>query len=465
MSATFEQGYAHNASSPPAAAQGGSHKRIILCCDGTWQDGLETRQKWKYTNVLRLARSINHVDERFDPPIHQVVFYQNGIGTDNIYDKIVGGLTGATLAEKVEEAYGFIAHNYRPGDEIFLFGFSRGAYTARMVGMFIGAIGVLDRTQMDHFASIFLLYQKRGKAESEDEKRQLDEELEPWTGTNGPGQKRVSNIEEAGQFSVKVIGVFDTVGSVGMPEELSLSSEKLKNIFGFPDKHLGHHIERAYQALALNEDRVDFNCAKFEQTADGRRKGQLLKQCWFTGTHCDIGGGFKEHDLSDLSLNWMIANINDVLSMDTDYSCSLLQPQKPWGTLPPHSVLTGIYTLAKRQSREVPTDTDLVTHEYYHSSVLEQADLDPKIADTLKNKPYLVDQLLPWELEIKEMWADMLQTSGSAANRTMEEESLVSYVAALDESDPRAEHLNGWFNKLITKSSIGVLVKELLVFE
>ena len=57
---------------------------------------------------------------------------------------------------------------------------------------------------------------------------------------------------------VRVIGVFDTVGSVGMPEELSLSSEKLKNIFGFPDKHLGHHVERAYQALALNEDRVDF---------------------------------------------------------------------------------------------------------------------------------------------------------------------------------------------------------------
>ena len=91
--------------------------------------------------------------------------------------------------------------------------------------------------------------------------------------------------------------MFDTVGSVGMPEELCLSSEKLKNIFGFPDKHLGHHVERAYQALALNETRKDFvsscahdsvlrlpqyndfqDCAKFEQTSAGRERGQILKQ-------------------------------------------------------------------------------------------------------------------------------------------------------------------------------------------
>ena len=73
-----------------------------------------------------------------------------------------------------------------------------------------------------------------------------------------PGKKKI--ILGPYLWIVRIIGVFDTVGSVGMPEELCLSSEKLKNIFGFPDKHLGHHVERAYQALALNEDRVDFVC-------------------------------------------------------------------------------------------------------------------------------------------------------------------------------------------------------------
>ncbi|KAI0735094.1 hypothetical protein C8Q76DRAFT_791673 [Earliella scabrosa] len=424
MALTKSDDVTNNSVTPlPASSQGGSHKRIIVCCDGTWQDGLDARQRWKYTNITRLARSINHVDDRFDPPVHQVVFYQNGIGTENLYDKIVSGLTGATLAGKVEEAYGFIAHNYRPGDEIFLFGFSRGAYTARMVAMFIGAIGVLDRTDMDNFASIFLQYQKRGKAETEEgmlQKRLLDEKLEPWTGPSGPGKKRVDVTP--GHFSVKIIGVFDTVGSVGMPEELCLSSEKLKNIFGFPDKHLGHHVERAYQALALNETRKDFDCAKFEQTPAGRERGQILKQCWFTGSHCDIGGGFQEHDLSDLSLNWMIANIEDAICFDYDYVTSLPRPQAPWGTLPPHDPIAGIYQLAKVVQRELPTDVDEVTHEVYHSSILEQSELAPAIREIIENKPELVAELLPWEVKVKTSWDEKLTAAlASEADRLTEE--------------------------------------------
>ncbi|RPD82481.1 hypothetical protein L226DRAFT_528639 [Lentinus tigrinus ALCF2SS1-7] len=385
-----------------------TYKRIIVCCDGTWQDGLDARQKWKYTNILRLARSINHVDDRFDPPVHQVVFYQNGIGTENLYDKIIDGVTGASLANKVEEAYGFVAHNYRPGDEIFLFGFSRGAYTARMVAMFIGAIGVLDRTQMDHFASIFLAYQKRGKAEDEEEKRLLDEELEPWTSSSASGKMRVK--AGPGHFSIKVIGVFDTVGSVGMPEELTLTSQKIKNIFGFPNHRLGHHIKRAYQALALDETRADFTCAKFEQTQMGRESGQVLKQCWFTGSHCDIGGGFEEHDLSDLTLNWLIANIEDALSFNYDYVTSLPQPDAPWGTQPPHDPLTGIYKVAKVSRRQPPSETDEVTHETIHPSVMAQPNLSTEVKHALDSHPSILHQLLPWEIKVKEVWDAKLQS-------------------------------------------------------
>ncbi|KAL4069650.1 hypothetical protein V8B97DRAFT_603958 [Scleroderma yunnanense] len=136
-------------------------KRIIVCCDGTWQDGIVVEERWKYTNILKLSRGLNHVDVRGGVLVPQIVFYQCGVGSSpNFYSEYIQGAMGLSLGEKVQEAYAFIAQNYSPGDEIFLFGFSRGAYTARMVAMFIGAIGVLDKTDMDHFAEIFVTYQK-----------------------------------------------------------------------------------------------------------------------------------------------------------------------------------------------------------------------------------------------------------------------------------------------------------------
>jgi uncharacterized protein (DUF2235 family) len=260
-----------------------TNKRIIVCCDGTWQDGVVVKERWKYTNVLRLSRALKQQDERSELAIPQIVFYQAGIGSSpNFYSEYIQGATGASLAvEKVQEAYAFIAQNFYPGDEIFLFGFSRGAYTARMVAMFIGAIGVLDKTDMDYFADIFVAYQRLGKSNDPAEIAKLQAELAPWTSLNSRGQLRAVSDDHA--FSIKCVGLFDTVGSVGLPEEITHKSPSTKSIFGFPNTELGDHIERAYQALAINETRLDFNCCKFEQSEGGRRKGQVLKQCWFSG--------------------------------------------------------------------------------------------------------------------------------------------------------------------------------------
>ncbi|TFY81555.1 hypothetical protein EWM64_g2456, partial [Hericium alpestre] len=273
-------------------------KRIIVCCDGTWQDGIVVRERWKYTNVLVKARKGNQsrrreivsahvlVPSSFSeahnagatsiPPRPQVVFYQSGVGSEpNAYYALLDGATGASLGDKVQEAYAFIAHNYEPGDEIYLFGFSRGAYTARMVATMIGKIGVLDRTEMDNFADIFVDLQKRGKTKDKDEIAALDERLSRWTHHNSPGKIRADFDDDT--FSVKCIGVFDTVGSLGLPEELSIKPN-VRSLFGFPDSALGEHIERAYQALALNETRADFNCNKFHMTKKGMQKKQILRQ-------------------------------------------------------------------------------------------------------------------------------------------------------------------------------------------
>ncbi|CCL99034.1 uncharacterized protein FIBRA_01043 [Fibroporia radiculosa] len=378
-------------------------KRIIVCCDGTWQDGVIVTERWKYTNVLRLARAINHVDVRCDVPISQIVYYQSGVGSSLcLYDEVVDGATGATLGEKVEEAYAFIAHNYHPGDEIFLFGFSRGAFTARTIASFIGEIGVLDRTQMDHFGDIFIAFQKRGKPEIDaKENEQLDKILAPWTGHDAPGKRRADSSPHS--FSIKCVGVFDTVGSVGLPEELT-RHKNMNTLFGFHDTCLGEHIERAYQALALNEMRMDFDCAKFEQTEPGRLKGQVLKQCWFTGCHSDIGGGYHKHDLADITLMWMAANIGDILSLDEQYLASLSDPVAPWGEQPPHNSAVGIFDFARTHQREVPTATDNITHETIHPSVLHQDIIIPELARNIDANPKLVCSLLPLEEQLKGTW-------------------------------------------------------------
>ncbi|KIJ21793.1 hypothetical protein PAXINDRAFT_105288 [Paxillus involutus ATCC 200175] len=378
-------------------------KRIIICCDGTWQDGVIVKERWKYTNVLKLSRALNHVDERTRTPIAQVVFYQSGVGSSpNFYSEYIQGATGASLVEKVQEAYAFIAQNFHPGDEIFLFGFSRGAYTARMVAMFIGAIGVLDKTDMDHFADIFVAYQKLGKSNVPTEIAKLKAELAPWTSHTSRGKLRADSDEDT--FSIKCVGVFDTVGSVGLPEEITHKSPSTKSIFGFPNTELGEHIERAYQALAINETRVDFNCSKFDQTEGGRRKGQVLKQCWFVGSHSDIGGGWHDHDLSDLTLIWMVANIGDMLSVDLKYIASLPDPVAPWGKQPPHDPRTGIFVLALENTRQLPTKTDDVTHETIHPSVLQQDHLVPQLQQNIQKNPSLVCSLLPLEEEMKKNW-------------------------------------------------------------
>ncbi|KAF8560320.1 hypothetical protein OG21DRAFT_1594239 [Imleria badia] len=380
-----------------------TNKRIIVCCDGTWQDGVVVKERWKYTNVLKLSRAIRHQDERTERAIPQVVFYQAGIGSSpNFYSEYIQGATGASLAEKVQEAYAFIAQNFHRGDEIFLFGFSRGAYTARMVALFIGAVGVLDKTDMDHFGDIFVAYQKLGKSNDPAEIGKLRAELAPWTSPTSHGKLRA--ISDDHTFSIKCVGVFDTVGSVGLPEEITRKSPSTKSMFGFPNTELGEHIERAYQTLAINETRADFNCNKFEQTEGGRRKGQVLKQCWFIGEHSDIGGGWHDHDLSDLTLSWMIANIEDMLSVDLEYVRSLPDPVDPWGKQAPHDSRTGIFALTLENQRRLPTKTDDVSHETIHPSVLEQDQISPQLRECIQNNPSLVCSLLPLEEEMKKSW-------------------------------------------------------------
>jgi len=181
-------------------------------------------------------------------------------------------------------------------------------------------------------------------------------------------------------------------------------SDELRTVFGFNDKILGDHVERAYQALALDETRADFSCAMFEQSQKGKEKNQILKQCWFSGSHSDIGGGYPEHDLSDITLTWMVSQVSDILSVDTSYLVSLFRPVKDWGKSGAHDPRVGVFALSRKNKRPIPKRPNDVTQEFIHKSVLEQDYLDPDLATAVKQYPQLVVPLTPLEQEVKSGW-------------------------------------------------------------
>ncbi|KAF8576583.1 hypothetical protein K439DRAFT_1640432 [Ramaria rubella] len=434
-------------------------KRIIVCCDGTWQDGIVQKHRWEYSNILKLSRMINHQDDRQSPPIHQIVFYQAGIGSErNIYSEYIEGATGGSLAEKVQEAYGFIAHNYQLGDEIFLFGFSRGAYTARMTAAFIGEIGVLDRVDMDHFADIFIAYQKRGDTSDQEELERCNKTLEPWTSPQAKGRVRAD--ADGDTFTIKCVGVFDTVGSLGMPKELSFSHE-MKELFGFHDKVLGAHIQHAFHAMGMHETRADFDVAKYEQTEKGRKKGQVLRQVWFSGCHSDVGGGYQSHDLADVSLAWMASNIESMLSLNLDYLRSIPRPISPWGAQIPHNPKTGMFELSNAVQRSLPTKTDNKTQEYIHHSVTSQHLLLPQLEANISANPELVTSLAPLEERFKNWWPYVPgenQPHDLERERKDEEKSLlrkaeesVGTNEVMEDEGGRPRYEESWMGSVIQK--------------
>lgn len=261
-------------------------KRLVVCCDGTWND---TDSIDDLTNVSRLAWAIKPVDDRGGKEIPQIVFYQSGVGSEgDIFDKIKGGGLGLGLSRNVRDAYTFICNNYCDGDDVFLFGFSRGAYTARSVGGLIGYAGLLGKNDLDRFMQLWDGY----RTSSKDKPNEF------------PGRHK--NVE------IQCIGVWDTVGSLGIPGTLGLP---FRDYYKFHDTNLGVHVKFAFHALALDEQRKDFQPTLWQQKPEGKAKGQKLKQVWFAGVHSDVGGGYPEHGLSDITLAWMASEIENMSTL------------------------------------------------------------------------------------------------------------------------------------------------------
>jgi type VI secretion system (T6SS) phospholipase Tle1-like effector len=293
------------------------YRRLIICCDGTWNWPAPQRE----TNVVRLVRSIVPEATVNGTKVAQIVHYHQGVGTGNFIDRLVGGGVGIGLSASVKACYGFLVDNYRPGDEIFLFGFSRGAYVVRSLSGMIGAVGLLRKQDMARFAEAWNWYWQ--------DRADRDEDV-----LDGVAPKRHRGVE------IECIGVFDTVGALGIP-----GSRLCRDAFAFHETQLGAHVRNAFQALAIDERRGNFQAAIWVPAdfpdSDANRLAhgpqQVLKQMWFPGVHSNVGGGYESHGLSDTAFLWMLLQVAGKLQFEQDTVVSCLDTKTnenfPRGTL------------------------------------------------------------------------------------------------------------------------------------
>lgn len=266
-------------------------KKIAFCADGTWNHPGQTDGGLPAeTNVYKFFKAL-------PSSASQLPFYDDGVGADGTpVDRLLGGAIGEGLFKKVKEGYSKIAHSYLDGDQIFLFGFSRGAYTVRSLAGMIAVCGLpmpekfSDRTTEDAF-----------QAYRDKEKRPT---LVP----------KLTTKYGCRDVKIDLVGVWDTVGALGIPGGLFADLDT--RAYGFLDTSLHPDVKNGYHALAIDERRPEFVPTLWSDPVD---PAQSIEQVWFAGVHCDAGGGYAETGLSDTTLGWMMEKAKALgLEFDND---------------------------------------------------------------------------------------------------------------------------------------------------
>jgi uncharacterized protein (DUF2235 family) len=322
-------------------------KRIVICADGTWNRPEEDLSKDFPTNVLKLARAIKPIASDRVP---QQVFYDWGVGS--YYSRVVGGVTGKGLHKNIMDDYRYIVQNYKHGDELFLFGFSRGAYTIRSLCGMINNCGIIKRPDASRIQEAFELYKKRGAVNAPDGKNAIK------------FRKSYSHISR----KVKFVGVWDNVGAMGIPISfLGLFEDRDE----FYDTKMGPIIKVARHAMAIDEKRSDF-----EPTIWEPRPGIDLKQVWFAGVHSDVGGSYApDRDgglASDYAMQWIMREAKKVSLTFESHLGRSLNPE-PDATL--HKSRKHIYRSKRPYYRPIDHGKGEIL---IHKSVKERWELDGK---------------------------------------------------------------------------------------
>jgi uncharacterized protein (DUF2235 family) len=253
-------------------------RRLVICCDGTWK----TANDEATTNVVRMADAVRPVGP---DGVSQIVYYSAGVGTGNLVEKL-RGIFGKGLENGLLDAYRFIVLNYEPGDELYLFGFSRGAYTVRSLAGLIRTAGIVRKANPKIVTEAFQVYRAPDPEGKKADKR-VAVDFRAKTNAHTP--------------NIHFIGVWDTVGSLGIPVGRILSALSRKK-HGFHDTGLSSRVNNAFHALAIDEGRYTFEPTLWTSVPEPH---QRVEQAWFAGAHSDVGGGNASTGLSDCAFAWM----------------------------------------------------------------------------------------------------------------------------------------------------------------
>ena len=290
-------------------------KRIAVLIDGTWNK----EGSGADTNVAKLdsARKIQaFIKATAADGTLQHVHYHDGVGTEgDLIQKLLGGFIGLGLKKIIQDVYEFIVADYDAGDELYIVGFSRGAYAARALAGLIGASGIQRKLDANVFEVAWQHYRvapavrkQPQTAGSSDRKTLADYNM------------LATKQSFYDTRTITCVGVWDTVGSYGIPAGIGLAA--LARYFtlamlGFHDTSFGDHVKVGLHAIAVDEHRRPF-VPTFWTILKGEKPKGHVEQTWFAGAHSNVGGGYSDSGLSDEALIWMIARVQALTGLEFD---------------------------------------------------------------------------------------------------------------------------------------------------
>lgn len=300
-------------------------KRLAFCFDGTWNK-IDSENP---TNVARVAQSISRFDDKNVP---QFIYYDEGVGT-TATERWSGGMFGHGLREKIVHAYHQLVLNYEPDDEIYVFGFSRGAFSARSFVGLLRNCGIMSRRSLHHIRSAVAMYLSRTEIDhpNSEEARLFRLQHCPLLCLPGDGKWRKDNdpnfdLAKTVELRVRYLGIWDTVGALGVPQHIK-ALRWVNRRHRFHDTTLSSFVERARHAIAADERRKSFEPGIWTNLDDlNDPQKPAYEQLIFPGVHSAVGGGGPVRGLSDAALEWIFLGAGDQgLQFDTDAQSPIFQ--------------------------------------------------------------------------------------------------------------------------------------------
>jgi uncharacterized protein (DUF2235 family) len=324
-------------------------KRIVLCADGTWNEPEQVDERTgrrRPTNVLKVARAVR---PEAAGGTEQVVQYLIGIGGDSDgIDKWTDGAFGSGMERNVRALYRFLVFNYKPGDEIYLFGFSRGAFTVRTLAGFMNAVGLLEKEDEFYTPDLYKLYESSTPRDSD-----------AW-------RHAFRNVRRPRPCPpIRFIGVWDTVGALGAPGALGQLFNR--NKYRYHDIGLNAHIENAYHALAIDEKRKPFAPSLFARPAGWNGR---LEQAWFPGFHCNVGGSSDPDGVANEALHWIVEKAE---ALGLEFDRGYLGHYLPCFNSNLHDSMSTMYRLMGPYVR--PIGRSIADGEAIHQSAIDRMNL------------------------------------------------------------------------------------------